>query len=166
MELGSSDSSIGYKAEVTDGGAVGRAVKEDALNLDTDYWIDIICDGSDVVINVYSDAGKTNLVATSTESIGSAINFRYFIISGDTAAGSSERIAFTIDEIVMYASQETGSITHTASKAVDDDTAEYWQSDSEANPAIYVNCGSSKNLLGLAIYLHANSTETSVKLRV
>ncbi len=42
----------------------------------------------------------------------------------------------------------------------------YWASTSEANPNIYVDCGGSNtNLLGCAIYLHADTTETEIAIR-
>ncbi len=50
---------------------------------------------------------------------------------------------------------------------IDDDTATYWQSLAEVNPNVYVDMGgASVNNLGCAIYLHANTTETEIAIRV
>lgn len=50
--------------------------------------------------------------------------------------------------------------------AVDDATGTHWESNAEVNPKIYVDVSSSKNICGIAIYLHANTTETEFKIRV
>ena len=48
----------------------------------------------------------------------------------------------------------------------DDDTTTTHEVTS-ANPAVYVDCGGSNVLLaGIAIYLHANTTETEIKIRI
>jgi hypothetical protein len=53
-----------------------------------------------------------------------------------------------------------------ANSVYDGSTSTYWSSNSEANPRIYVDCGgSATNILGYAIYLHANTTETELAVR-
>ena len=52
-----------------------------------------------------------------------------------------------------------------ASLVVDNDTSTYWESDSEANPNIYVDLGSDKNCGNMAVWWNSNSTETQVKLQ-
>ena len=160
MQLGSSDANLGYKAEVTDGVTITRAAKEDSLSITTDYWIDLICDGADLTINVYNSAAKSSPIATATESIAAAVNLRYFIISGDTAAGSSEKILFTIDKVVMYANQETGSTIRPASAVIDDDEATYHQTESEIGASVYADMNAVGNYGNLVIYPHANSSLT------
>lgn len=47
----------------------------------------------------------------------------------------------------------------------DDNTSTHWQSNAEVNPKIYVDGAAAKNFLGLAIWLHANNTETEIAVR-
>ena len=48
-----------------------------------------------------------------------------------------------------------------------DDTSIFWQSNAETNPAIYLDLGgAATNCLGMAIYLHANTTETEIQIRM
>jgi hypothetical protein len=47
----------------------------------------------------------------------------------------------------------------------DDETGSHWESDAEANPAIYVDQnGAAVDAVGIAIYLHANTTETEISI--
>ncbi len=52
-----------------------------------------------------------------------------------------------------------------ADRVVDDSTASFWQSTSSTNPNIYVDMGSVKDMVGVAIYPHANTTVTEIKIR-
>lgn len=49
---------------------------------------------------------------------------------------------------------------------VDDDTTTTFETNSEINPNIYVDAGSSKLISHLAIYFHANTTCTELKIQV
>lgn len=54
----------------------------------------------------------------------------------------------------------------TPANAVDDDTGTDFTSSQGTNPAIYVDCGgSATNLLGIALYWDALSTETEIQIR-
>ena len=52
-----------------------------------------------------------------------------------------------------------------ASNAVDDNTATYWESNSETNPAIYVDMSSSTTTSNLAVYPNTLTTETEIKIQ-
>ena len=83
--------------------------------------------------------------------------------SGSTGGTITTDGAYTIHTFTSSGSLVLGSFS--ASNTIDDDTATFWKSDSEINPAIYVDSGVAKNLLGLAIYLNADTTETEIQLR-
>jgi len=52
-----------------------------------------------------------------------------------------------------------------ASNAVDDNTATYWESTSETNPAIYVDMTSSTTTSNFAVYPNTLTTETEIKIQ-
>ena len=127
--------------------------------------------GSSIVWNLeYSDDGVTwysadtyshtvNDPSTTWTTTTASISCRYLRIRLD-------RIGYVYTFLRVYEFQDDTLAAHLATDVTNDELTNYWESDSEANPAVYIDCESSKNILGLAIYLHANNTETSVKLRV
>lgn len=52
-----------------------------------------------------------------------------------------------------------------ASNAIDDNLATYWESNSEVNPAIYVDMSASTTTSNLAVYPNTATTETEIKIQ-
>ena len=52
-----------------------------------------------------------------------------------------------------------------ASNAIDDNLATYWESNSETNPAIYVDMNASTTTSNIAVYPNTATTETEIKIQ-
>ncbi len=130
-------------------------------------------------VELFSDSGFSSSVEVEATNACAATTsaLQYFVV-GQTrlAQGTgSKSITATVSDVTIddgvstYAVSDysTDFLSFPDDNAVNDNTAEYWESNAEINPAIYVDCGGSDvNLLGLAVYLHANTTETEIKIRI
>ena len=57
------------------------------------------------------------------------------------------------------------ALDEVAGNVIDNNTATKWKSDAEINPNIYVDMGSVKDVVGIAIYPHVDMTSTEIKIR-
>ena len=132
----------------------------------TQYYIRMIRNSAtNIALSIFSDSGRTTHITGSPQNytIPSTVGGLTHIHHGTRSVGSAQTTTFTIDNTKI--NNNASYTAYSAGLVVDDDTASHWQSSAEANPRIYVDAGSAKNLLGLAIYLHANNTETQIAIR-
>lgn len=133
------------------------------ITTSSSYWVKILRTSATIMrVFVYSDdTFSTQTHDTGDITIDSTIvNLRYFKIMNESSrvVQSGDMIG-TFDDIQLLTSD------FSLAQLWDDDTATKWKTTAEANPAVYVDCGSSKNLVGCAIWLDADSTETEITIR-
>jgi len=130
----------------------------------TNYWFELIrVSATSYTIEFFSDSGFTTSLGKSTCTSASITGLRYLKCSNKQNTGNTGNATCIIDDLEFW--NGVNSAGSPAANAFDDDTATNFKSNSEANPAIYVDCGSSKNILAVAIYGHADNTATEIKLR-
>ena len=113
-------------------------------------------------LSFFTNATRTTHRASSPydftipSSVGSLTTLQHGGNPGDLV---SKTVTLEIDNLVLTQAP-------TSAKLIDGSTSTYWDSSSGANPNAYFDCGgSSTNLLGCAIYLHSNTTETEIAIR-
>ena len=95
----------------------------------------------------------------------------YILVEGDVNTPPAYYELHSWSSFTNPSNTVTGGLNMTimplnGGNAIDEDTVVYWKSDTEINPAIYIDTGALKQLGGIAIYLHADTTETEIKIRV
>jgi len=142
----------------------GYTGNKTADNSGTWYYFRLYRSGGTIYGKLFTDSSRSSqegaTVSWSTSSLGS---FSYWVATNDpTGTATSKAFNANLDNLDL-----TGTATgNPASNAVDNNTATYWQSNSETNPNIYVDLGSNKNFNGLAIYPNSETTETEIKLQI
>jgi hypothetical protein len=118
-------------------------------------------------MEIFSDSGYSVAIAGWNATLASFTtnpsSLRYFF-ARIFYQGVSDTNTFEISDIELWNNTTSGG-GQSASNVVDDDTATYWESNSEANPWVYVNLGSAKNCGNMAVYWKSTSTETQIKLQ-
>lgn len=119
-------------------------------------------------LSIFTDSGRTthatgspvNLTIPSTVASLTTAHFSGF---DNTSAG---KVDMDIDNVVVQNNASSvESPTTPASNAIDNDTGTNWQSDSEANPNIYVDVGANSNLSAVALYKTSADTTTQVVIQ-
>jgi hypothetical protein len=122
---------------------------------------------SSAKMEIFSDSGYSVAIAGWNATLASFTtnpsSLRYFF-ARIFYQGVSDTNTFEISDIELWNNTTSGG-GQSASNVVDDDTATYWESNSEANPWVYVNLGSAKNCGNMAVYWKSTSTETQIKLQ-
>lgn len=142
----------------------GEDTFTEALAVHTRYVEIKRTSATEYVISLYSDSGYTTLIESETGTTSASNSgLRYIKIFNQGAIASvGGTFDGTIDDVAFY--NNTNDVVSSA--VFDDATGTKWESDSEANPNVYVDCGGSAiNLTALAVYLHANTTETEIKIQ-
>ena len=114
----------------------------------------------------FSDSTYDTTVFTHTFTIAAGISgLRYLTFQNFNSGGNEPTdLIGTISHTEFWNGVTTPGTS--PDNAVDDDTATYWESTQETNPAIYVDEGESNNFVGVALYPHADTTETEIQIRV
>jgi hypothetical protein len=118
-----------------------------------------------VTVSLYSNSGFTTLTEAETLTVTSGYTgLRYIAFQNWNQTSGTGVLLGTADDFSLW--KTSGGAAAVATNSINTDTTSIWQSTSGANPAIYVDCGGSAiNIMGCAIYLHANTTETEIKIR-
>lgn len=117
-------------------------------------------------VQFFSDSGFQTSVGTATSTIASTIqDLRYFFVANDASGSVAGNSAITIDDFKVF-NGVNDVADYPASNAVDNSTSTRAQTNSEANPAIYVDLGSNREIVGFALNLdRTNTTVTTLKVR-
>ena len=118
-------------------------------------------------LSIFSDSARlTHITGSPTnQTIPSTVDTLTTLQHSSDDAASTEAWSANIDNTKI---EDNASVipSFSANNVWDDSTSTYWKNAAAVNPAVYVDAGSAKNILGLAIYLHADTTETEIKIRV
>lgn len=137
-----------------------------ALTTETVYVEMIRSSATAYSIELFSDSNYTTSIEKETGTVAAGSDsYRYFkAMFADNSGHATGNMTISLDDIQMV----NGATTYTqgAANAIDDDVNTFWESNAETNPAIYVDCGGANtNLLAIAVYPNANSTETEIAIR-
>ena len=140
-----------------------------SYSLSTDYYIQLRRLSSTTFdYKVFSDASfTTQLFDSGAVTVNaSSTGYQYVWIGVDNYGSNGAAWTGIIDDLKIWdGSTSTGS---PANNVRDDDTATYWESDSEANPNVYVDCtgaSSDTTMSQLAYYANSATTESQIKLQ-
>ena len=127
----------------------------------TTFYVEIkrLSDTS-ATVELFSDSGYTTSIESESLTIGAGLvtGLRYINITAGGGA-TDGTLTTTLDDI---------AVTHTAPAAAvyDTLTTTYWKTNSENNPNIYVDMGSTLNLCAIALYYNGtDTTETEIKIQ-
>ncbi|PBO85766.1 MAG: hypothetical protein COA77_02570 [Thaumarchaeota archaeon] len=132
-------------------------------------YIEIENNAGALSMRMYSDVARTVLIEEETGSIGLVTGLRYLHFQGYSYTpfvSASGGLNGAVDDVQFWNGiNKTEMLAGSGSEVFDDSTGTKWNSNVETNPAVYIDLGSSKNILGVAIHLHADNTETEFKIR-
>lgn len=135
----------------------------------TDYYIQLRrLSSTEFDFKVYSDSSyTTELFDSGTTSVNSSsTGYQYVWIGVDNYGSNGAAWTGIIDDLQIWdGSTSAGSPPQ---NVIDDDVTSYWESTSETNPNIYVDCtgaSSDTSLTQLAYYANSNTTETEIKIQ-
>ena len=115
-------------------------------------------------VELFSDAGFTTSVGSHTAVVSaSIINLRYFkIVSWNQSTSTFNGVDIGYIDDLQFWDAGLG----VASATVDNNTATNWKSNSEANPAVYVDLSSAREIVGVALNIDKTATTvTSLSIR-
>lgn len=130
-----------------------------SISVNTTYYVELArTSATSARLKVFSDSGYTSQVGTTqTLTIASGTQTLTTFGASCNAVGSSSRyLTATVDNLSIY----DASVYYSAGLSYDTSTSTYWKSNSEANPAIYVDLTSDREIVGIA--LNINTTDTTV----
>ena len=140
-----------------------------SYSLSTDYYIQIRrLSATDFDFKVYSDSSyTTELFDSGSVSVDSnSQDYQYLWIGVDNYGSNGAGWTGILDDLKIWdGSTSAGSPPQ---NVIDDDVTSYWESTSETNPNIYVDCtgaSSDTNLTQLAYYANSATTETEIKIQ-
>ncbi len=129
----------------------------------TKRYIRMVRNGTTFTTTAYSDAARTTSVGSYNVTCNATDNLRYLAFKVFSQS-TTNAWSFNVTNFKFYNGATTAS-ENPPSYAIDDDTATWWQSNSEANPFIYVDVGSILNIGQMTIYPKDETTETEIKIQ-
>lgn len=161
-----SNNELVFKNLVSNGGVQTVSTVTSLVPTTTTYYIQMNrASATSFVVKIYSDSAYTTQVGdTNTATISSSYaGLRYFGIQLFTETTNGNVVA-TADDIQFWNLASTP--TSVATRAVDNSTVSDWKSNSEANPRIYVDLSSDREIVGVALNINKTATTvTSLKIR-
>ncbi len=159
----------GWSPTFTDGSSPQSAVnvgenKLQAWNTsDTYFWRIDMLSSTSMKVTLFSNAARTTEISNSTLAVSGLAALDEIKVGNVVAATTTGTLDARFDNLAIW---KTSNGDSPASNAVDDDTSTFWQSNAEANPAIFIDEGESNNFVGCALFWNANTTETSFTIRI
>ena len=143
-------------------GAVTQQVFSAAISPSaTTYYVQMIrLTSTSFKAEFFSDSAFTTSLGSATVATDALTGLRYFKLLTYTSGA----MIGTLDDFKFW--NGITSVAYSASNAVDNSTSTRWQSTSEANPNIYVDLSSAREIVGVALNIDkTNTTVTSLKIR-
>jgi len=138
------------------------------LSVDTWYWLEFIRTAATTyTIGVFTDESLSTQIGTTRNcTSASSVNLRY-IHFYERIANTTGSLVYQVDELALInASTTTPTGTFQSTTHVrDNQTSMIWKSSNEVAPAVYLNMGSVKDMAAIAIFPHADTTVTEIKIR-
>ena len=130
------------------------------------FWIEVTrTSASAGTVKRYTNANYSGTPAetlsVSFNSNPASLRYLFFRWNYDNVTDSN---TVNFEDVEIF-NNTTSATEYPASNAVDNDTATYWQSNSETNPNIYVDVGSVLNIGQVTIYPKNTTTETELKIQ-
>lgn len=139
----------------------------------TTYYIEMIRNGDDITVKLFSNSGYTTLVATATNTLAGITGLRYFIIGNYNNAGNFNGTGicqlddFAFDNgVTTFGTAEYSTSFTLANEIFDGNTATSYQTSSMSGPSVYADLGSNTDIVGIALNLDRSlTTVTEIKIR-
>ncbi|MCH7649454.1 MAG: hypothetical protein IIA83_12725 [Thaumarchaeota archaeon] len=129
----------------------------------TRYYCTIERIGNDVTCSVTTNSDYVTGTTSATSSSITAVAGLKFIKFSNLILAGGATVEF--DGLIDNLEIKDVDVTLSASRAIDNDTAKRAETNSENNPNYYFDMASSLFLCAIAIYPHANTTETEIKIQ-
>ena len=131
-------------------------------------WVEIIrVSTTSFTVELFSDAFSTSIEKETVAIDATVASLRYLAVQSLEVSGSGA-VTGTMDDVEFWDAVATTTEAEPDTiddMARDDSTATLWKSTSEVAPAIYADMGSAVDIVGVAIWPHADTTVTEIKIR-